>query len=92
MFLKSALSNKASEQEMGRLSKITITPSCYDHTRSDALIDWESPIPDFLKTLTKDSFDSVELETERGDLSVDRHFLGFTQLYPTCADKSVIAE
>lgn len=75
--------------------KISMVPSCYygDSTVT-AFLDVETP-PQFLSELTLEPLKDWQVEIELGDvddINFDRHFHGFTQLYPTAAGESIIAE
>lgn len=72
--------------------KISIIPSCYSDDNSfTALLTVDTP-PRFLSELNEDPLTDWPIETEDGDISFDRHFHGFTQMYTTPKDKPIIAE
>ena len=90
--LKEALHQHASASELQRLGKITIAASCYDAHTSVALLEWKGDTPDFLYRLVTSPFSSWEVELDDADISFDRHFLGFTQLYNTIPERPIHAE
>ena len=90
--LKEVLHHHASTSELQRLGKISIVASCYDDHTSVALLEWKGDTPDFLYRLVTSPFSSWEIDLDDADISFDRHFLGFTQLYNTIPERPVHAE
>lgn len=90
--LKEALSEHASKSELERLGDISVVPSCDDEQTSVALLEWKGDTPNFLSSLDKDLLGSWEIEVGDDDISFDRHFFGFTQMYSTSPEKSISAE
>jgi hypothetical protein len=90
--LKQALDQQASTSELQRLGRITIAPSCYDDQTSVALLEWKGDTPGFLSGLNTNPLSSWEMELDDEDISFDRHFFGFTQLYSTIPEQPVNAE
>ena len=77
-------------------SKLTvyleIVPSCYDKDKKVALIEFRGGAPAFLVELTDKLLNEYQLEMGTTDISFDRHFFGFTQLYTPKADALTTAE
>lgn len=77
-------------------SKLTvyleIVPSCYDKDKKVALIEFRGGAPAFLVELTDKPLNEYQLEMGTTDISFDRHFFGFTQLYTPKADALTTAE
>lgn len=76
---------KDDEKDPTIISRIRIIPSCNssDPPRPSALVIFEKT-PHFLQHLTQSTSDYHSIEvTEDDDVSFDRHFHGFTQLYST---------
>jgi len=90
--LKEALDQHASTSELERLGRITIAPSCYDDQTSVALLEWKGDTPGFLSSLDTSPLSSWEIELDDEDVSFDRHFFGFTQLYSTIPEQPINAE
>lgn len=90
--VKEALRQHASSSELQRLGKITVAPSCYDDQTSVALLEWKGETPNFLSSLTTSPLSSWEIELDNEDISFDRHFFGFTQLYNTAHEQPINAE
>ena len=90
--LKEGLQQQASSLELKRLGNITVVPSCYDDQTSVALLEWKGETPDFLSSLVISPLSSWEIELDGEDISFDRHFLGFTQLYNTASKQPINTE
>jgi hypothetical protein len=90
--IKEALQQHASSSELQRLGKITVAPSCYDDQTSVALLEWKGETPEFLSSLATNPLSSWEIELDDEDISFDRHFFGFTQLYNTVPEQPINAE
>jgi hypothetical protein len=74
-------------------TEITIVPSCYESNRKrTALVQFCSGSPAFLSELTNNSHEDWSVEMGDNDISFDRHFFGFTQLYMPAEEESVVAE
>ena len=77
-------------------SKLTvhleIVPSCYDKDKKVALVEFRGGDPAFLAELTDKPLNEYQLEMDTTDISFDRHFFGFTQLYTPKADASTTAD
>lgn len=72
---------------------VTIVPSCDDEETLDALVHFSGGIPDFLSELTANQLGDWQVEMkDADDISFDRHFHGFTQLYNTKAGSPITAE
>ncbi|KAK5656647.1 hypothetical protein OQA88_4627 [Cercophora sp. LCS_1] len=89
--VKSELQKTIEAQEQGLSVKIEVVPSCYDDTLV-ALVEFPNGTPDFLSELTRDPLSSWGMEMGMDDISFDRHFFGFTQLYPTAEGRPVAAD
>jgi hypothetical protein len=72
--------------------KISCVPSCDGDQTTTALVELAGGIPQFLSRLAHDPLDDWQVEMGDADINFDRHFFGFTQLYPTAAGHSVTAE
>jgi hypothetical protein len=73
--------------------QITIVPSCDDQETLVALVDFIGGIPDFLSELTANPLGDCQVEMkDADDISFDRHFHGFTQLYNTRVESAITAE
>jgi protein SERAC1 len=73
-------------------TKVSIIPSCYhDDITSTALVTLDA-VPEFLSELDESPLSDWPVETEDGDINFDKHFHGFTQLYPTPQGKEIAAE
>jgi hypothetical protein len=90
--LKEALQQHASSSELQRLGKITVVPSCYDDQTSVVLLEWKGETPNFLSSLVTSPLSSWEIELGDEDISFDRHFFEFTQLYNTVSEQPINAE
>ena len=90
--LEQALDQQASTSELQRRGSITIAPSCYDDRTSVALLEWKGDTPGFLSSLDTNPLSSWEMELDYEDISFDRHFFGFTQLYSTTPEQPINAE
>jgi protein SERAC1 len=72
--------------------KIGCVPSCDGSQTSTALVEFLNGTPQFLSQLAHDPLSDWQIELGDVDISFDRHFFGFTQLYPTAAGHPVTAE
>jgi protein SERAC1 len=73
--------------------QVTVVPSCDDEETLDALVHFSGGIPDFLSELTANPLGDSQVEmNDADDISFDRHFHGFTQLYNTKAESAITAE
>ena len=92
--LKTALiaCGDATEDELRRIGRVDIVPSCYNDGSSCALFEWIGENDSFLSCLPKDSYRTYQVEVHEEDWTFDRHFLGFTQLFTPGADHPVTAE
>ncbi|CAN9171138.1 unnamed protein product [Alternaria alternata] len=69
-----------------------IVPSCYNKDKKVALVEFRGGDPAFLAELTDKPLNEYQLEMGTTDISFDRHFFGFTQLYTPKADASTTAD
>ena len=91
--LRDILESCLSEDEIAVFHpKISIVPSCYhDDSTCTALLTADVSLQ-FLSELNENPLIDWPIETNDGDLNFDRHFHGFTQLYPTAKGKPITAE
>jgi hypothetical protein len=89
-----AIINKSlSPSEIGQMMfTVSAIPSCDDTQTSAALVDFKSGVPIFLNHLETNPLEEWAVETAEGDINFDKHFFGFTQLYPTELGHAVTAE
>ena len=81
------------EDEQQRLEVgVACIPSCDESPTSRALVGFKGGNPDFLSHLDHTPLDDWQVEMGDEDINFDRHFFGFTQLYPTSSDHPVTAE
>jgi protein SERAC1 len=71
---------------------IASVPSCDSNQASSALVDFKGGSPMFLSQLDRDPLGDWQVEIGDEDINFDRHFFGFTQLYPTAPGEPVTAE
>ena len=92
--LKATIGEHLSESEKQTIeTQITMVPSCDDKEALVALVDFRGGIPDFLSKLTANPLGDWQVEMkDADDISFDRHFHGFTQLYSTQAESTITAE
>ncbi|KAL6886868.1 hypothetical protein GGI43DRAFT_426205 [Trichoderma evansii] len=91
--LKVAINDNLSEGEQSELAtNASIVPSCYGNEEKVALVEFHGGEPECLCDLMTDPLGNWQVEMGDTDISFDRHFFGFTQLYtprpgsPTTAD------
>jgi hypothetical protein len=70
------------ERERVQVS-IACVPSCDESQISSALVEFKGGNPKFLSPLDHNPLIDWHLEIGDKDIKFDRHFFGFTQLYPT---------
>jgi hypothetical protein len=91
--LKLAISDILVEDVESKLNvNVAIVPSCYNKDKRVALVEFCGGDPTFLFELKKNPLDEWQLEMGDTDISFDRHFFGFTQLYTPKPDALVTAE
>lgn len=71
---------------------VQITASCYEDLGHVALVDFENGLPLFLSNLQSNPLGEWQIEMGDSDLTFDRHFFGFTQLYSLQEGSPVNAE
>ncbi|RDW73410.1 hypothetical protein BP6252_07317 [Coleophoma cylindrospora] len=71
---------------------VACIPSCEGDQTSNALVEFKGGSPSFLSRLEHDPLSDWQIEMGEDDINFDRHFFGFTQLYPTAPGKPVTAE
>ena len=92
--LKAAIDDNLSEEEKSKLHvSAAIVPSCYNNEQKRvALVEFHGGVPTFLSELTDNPLGEWQIEMGDTDISFDRHFFGFTQLYTPKPDAPVTAE
>lgn len=92
--LKAAIHGNLLEEEKLRIQVITvIVPSCYDEEQERvALVNFRGGVPKFLSELITNPLGDWQIEMDYTDISFDRQFLGFTQLYVPESGVPVTAE
>lgn len=90
--LITALSAKFSDDEKGIKIEATIVLSCetYNNTNT-GLVCFIPKVPRYLAPL-RESDDDIQIDTSVGDLCIDKHFYGLTQLYNTTPEEKIAAE
>jgi hypothetical protein len=90
--LLSALSCALLSDEKDITVEATIIPPCSTGDQHKAALARFSPrVPKYLEPLSL-SCEDIQIETELGDLTLDKTFYGLTQLYPTPPGERIIAE
>lgn len=80
--LTAIINQRLSPSELLQLRyNVVAIPSYYDIHTSLALVDFKNGVPLFLNFLVKHPLEDYPVETDHGDITFDRHFFGFTQLY-----------
>ena len=74
--------------------ELSFVPACDNENEHVALVEFRHGLPEFLLQLRRNPLDSwqVFIDELKDDLSFDRHFIGFTQLYDPDSSQDVIAE
>lgn len=72
--------------------KVNWIPSCDESGTSSALLEFTGGSPTFLSELDSDPLQDWQMEMGDVDINFDRHFFGFTQLYPNDPGHAVTAE
>lgn len=68
-------------------------PSCYDDEQERvALVEFCGGVPEVLSELEANPLGDWQVEMGGTDISFDRHFFGFTQLYTPKPDAPITAE
>ena len=81
------------EDEQQRVGMtVTCIPSCDGDQTSNALLEFKGGIPKFLLHLDRNPLGDWQVVMGDEDINIDRHFFGFTQLYPTAPGQPVTAE
>jgi hypothetical protein len=81
------------EDERQRIEvDIACVPSCDGNQTSSALVQFKCGSPKFLSQLDRDPLGDYQVEMGDDDINFDRHFFGFSQLYPTTPGQLVTAE
>jgi protein SERAC1 len=92
--LRATIDKELSGQERTHIKiDLALVPSCYnDDIAPVALVGCGGGVPSFLSALTNDPLSEWQVEMGDSDISFDRHFYGFTQLYPTEREHVITAE
>jgi hypothetical protein len=92
--LKSVIEENLQEEERGQAdAKVALVPSCRNDGRTSvALVEFVGGTPRFLSDLTENPLADVSVEMDDTDITFDRHFFGFTQMYATERGQAVVAE
>lgn len=93
--LKAAIHSNLLEEERTVIKITTVVlPSCYDEeSERVALVEFCGGVPDFLSELVVNPLGDWQVEMDDdNDISFDRHFFGFTQLYSPKPDVPIAAE
>lgn len=93
--LKAAIHGNLLEEERSVIQDFAvIVPSCYDEeSERVALVEFRGGVPKFLAELVVNPLENWQAEMDDDtDITFDRHFFGFTQLYAPKGDMSVTAE
>jgi hypothetical protein len=69
-----------------------IVPNCPHGDSLTGIIGVNKPLPEFLSQLVTGRATTVVFNLRGEDVSIDAHFDGFTQLYPTRPTKHIRAE
>jgi hypothetical protein len=99
-YLACRIQERLLESEQDLQYSIHKIPACYSTEKSPssvALIKFADGAPDFLTPLMAEPLDELDVEDVSKDgkrllFSIDRHFLGFTQLYEPETEHEVTAE
>ncbi|KAI5793361.1 hypothetical protein FPQ18DRAFT_167883 [Pyronema domesticum] len=90
--LFSALSCALLPDETDITIDATIVPSCStEDQHNTALAKYFPRVPKYLEPLSL-SCEDIQIETDLGDLTLDKTFYGLTQLYPTAPGERIIAD
>lgn len=91
--LKDTIRNLLTEDEQRQVHvTVACIPSCDGSQTSSALVEFKGGNPEFLSALQRDPLEDWGIVMGDEDISFDRHFFGFTQLYHTSSDQPVTAE
>ncbi|RFN52394.1 hypothetical protein FIE12Z_3325 [Fusarium flagelliforme] len=90
--LGTAITENLSDNEQHFQFTTALVPSCNDDLRKVALVEFHDGIPNFLLDLVKDPLDDFQIEMGKDDITFDRHFFGFTQLYTPKPDTDITAD
>ncbi|KAM0351803.1 hypothetical protein ACHAPU_002315 [Fusarium lateritium] len=91
--LKTAIDDSLLDKEKLQLDFTShVVPSCYSHLERVALVEFHGGIPDFLSDLVANPLGDWQIEMDEYDISFDRHFFGFTQLYMPKPNAPVTAD
>jgi hypothetical protein len=71
---------------------IACIPTCDGSRNLSALVEFKGGNPKFLSQLEHDPLGDWQVVMGDDDINFDRHFFGFTQLYPTTLGHPVTAE
>jgi hypothetical protein len=90
---KVILDNLTKEEQQKQQHHISVLPSCDPDDRTCvALVEFKDGVPNFLSSLIQKPLADWQVEMRDTDMTFDRHFFGFTQLYIPRGGHSVSAE
>lgn len=94
VLLQAAIRTNLLEKEKLEIQVTTsIVPSCYDEQERVALVDFRGGVPKFLSGLAANPLEEWQVELDDDtDISFDRHFFGFTQLFAPRPEVPTAAE
>lgn len=90
--LRTVITENLSDNEQHFQFTTALVPSCNDNLQKVALVEFHDGIPDFLHELVTDPLDDFQIDMGEYDITIDRHFFGFTQLYTPKPDTDITAE
>ncbi|KAL1616637.1 hypothetical protein SLS56_011340 [Neofusicoccum ribis] len=91
--LSSTIRRELTREESELKVVIDIVPSCYDTEQEKvALFEFQGRIPTFLSELEENPLADWQVKMGKEDISFDRHFFGFTQLYTPKPGESITAD
>ncbi|KAA8909657.1 hypothetical protein FN846DRAFT_776022 [Sphaerosporella brunnea] len=83
-FVRAAIRLELTEEERKQLKiGIEIIPCCYNHSRRSALVHFVGGDPKFTLDPDGEPREQFQIVVDAADISFDRHFCGFTQMYAT---------
>ena|SRR2546423_14667576 len=92
--LRSVIEENLQEEERARIvARVALVPSCRnDEETSVAPVEFGGDTPHFLSDLMENPLEDLSVEMDDTDITFDRHFFGFTQMYATEPGQAVVAE
>jgi hypothetical protein len=93
LFERTIYDSLSEEERLSNSSVIGLAPSCYeDGGTRVALMEFKNGVPHFLSELIVNPLGEWQVEMEDTDITFNRHFFGFTQLYATPPGHAITAE